>query len=141
MRDCSSPAALIVLAFALALHGTAAAQPPTAVSPQPAPHQAEEWRLAGSNREAYVIDATGSVTGAEGATVAVRCVNPESAGFGTASARVPADAYRQRRVTLAAEVQTAGAKGGATIWLRIDAGTQVLLLENGMDQPLRGDTA
>jgi len=130
----------IVLALAVGLPGIAAAQPPAA-PPQAAPPQPGEWRLAGSDTAAYAMDAKGKATDAGGSTVALRCVKPESTGFGTVSARVPADAYRQRRVTLAAEMQTAGVKGGATIWLRIDAGTQMLLLDNGLDQPLRGDTA
>jgi carboxyl-terminal processing protease len=135
-----TPSNLALAAPFLFLPWIAAAQPPAA-APQAAPPQPGEWRLAGSDPAAYAMDVKGRATDAEGAAVAVRCVNAQSTGFGTASARVPADAYRQRRVTLAAEVQTAGANGGATIWLRVDAGSQTLLLENGMDQPLRGDTA
>ena len=129
------PRALVLFVLALALQGVAAA-PPQAAKPQPG-----EWRLAGSEREAYAMEAKGKATDAEGAAISLRCVNSQSTGFGTVATSVPADAYRGRPVTLAAEVQTAGAKGGASLWLRIDAGEEMLLLENGMDQPLRGDTA
>jgi carboxyl-terminal processing protease len=123
------PLTLTLIFLALLTHGTAVALQPG------------EWRLRGSDREGYAMDAKGVATDAEGATVTVRCINPQSVGFGTAVTSVSALPYRLRRVTLAAEVQTAGAKGGATIWLRIDAGKQMLALENGLDQPLRGDTA
>ena len=89
----------------------------------------------------YAMEAKGKATDAAGAAMTLRCVNPQSTGFGTVATSVPADAYRGRPVTLAAEVQTAGAKGGASLWLRIDAGEKMLLLQNGTDQPLRGDTA
>ena len=140
VRAPSSTMALTVLALSVLLHSTAAAQPPAA-PPKAAKPQPAEWRLAGSDREAYAMEAKGKATDAAGAAMTLRCVNPQSTGFGTVASSVPADAYRGRPVTLAAEVQTAGAKGGASLWLRIDAGEKMLLLENGMDQPLRGDTA
>jgi len=129
MRDRSSPAALIVLAFALALHGTAAAQPPTAVSPQPAPHQAEEWRLAGSNREAHVMDAAGSVTLAAEVQTAGGPIAPEAAKVLDAAITIVKEhALRADTVDWArVEPEVRAAAGGASKPADVHPAIQMLL--------------
>jgi hypothetical protein len=59
--------------------------------------------------------------------------------FGAATAKVPAEAMKGRRVTVSGEVQARGAAGGASLWLQIDRDTSTLMLDDGMAQPLRGD--
>jgi C-terminal processing protease CtpA/Prc len=124
------PSALALVLLPLALSGTRATA-----------WQASGWKLAGSDSAAYAMDAIGSVTDAAGAAISLRSVNPRSGGFGTAMTSLPAVPFRQQRVRLSADVQTAGAKGGATLWLRVDRNADMLLLENGMDNPLLGDSA
>jgi C-terminal processing protease CtpA/Prc len=43
-----------------------------------------------------------------------------------------------KRVTLSGELQTSGVSGGASLWLRIDNGTTMLMLENGVGDAVTG---
>jgi len=52
---------------------------------------------------------------------------------------VPAQALRGRRITLRGELQTHGA-GGASLWMRVDATDGTLILDNGQDRAVKGDS-
>jgi hypothetical protein len=101
---------------------------------------ASVWALGGNPRTDFTMDAAGRVTDADGATVTLRAAVPAPSGFGTVATSLPAGEMRGRRITLSAELQTRGAKGGASLWLRVDAEKTMLQLDNGTDRALRGDT-
>ena len=105
----------------------------------PPPLQASDWTLGGTRPAAYVLQADGRATDPNGATISLRSAADASGAFGAVTSRLPADFARGRRVTISAELQTRGAAGGASLWLRIDKDTTVLMLDNGTDQPVRGD--
>ena len=66
-----------------------------------------------------VPSGTPSTTGTGGAAISLRCVNPWSGGFGAAMTRLPAVPFRQQRVRLSADVQTADATSlafGVSLW-------------------------
>jgi carboxyl-terminal processing protease len=106
----------------------------------PPPQEATDWALAGASRTLYVMDAKGRATDANGATISLRSVADSPGAFGSVSSRIPAEALRASRVTIAAELQTRGAVGGASLWLRIDQNATALMLDNGSDQAVRGDS-
>jgi C-terminal processing protease CtpA/Prc len=91
----------------------------------------------------YVSEASGSVLDANGATVALRTAQPPTSpnAFGSISMRVPAAAHRLHRVTLTADLSSIDATGGASLWIRIDSATGVMLsLDNGTADMLKGTT-
>ena len=100
--------------------------------------RASDWTLGGGSTSAYVMEATGRATDPNGADVSLRSANDTAGVFGSATSRLGADPLRQRRLTISGELQTRGA-GGASLWLRVDRGTTVLMLDNGADQVIRGD--
>lgn len=97
------------------------------------------WTRGGTRPTDYVHEASGRATDSTGATISLRSVPDTKGTFGSVSSRIAAEAARGRRVTIAGELQTRGAAGGASLWLRIDQGTTQLMLDNGSGQAVRGD--
>src|SRR5262245_31706728 len=88
---------------------------------------ATDWRNGGA-AAGYVMEASGLATAPGGAAITLRApAQVAPAGVGTTSSTIPADAARLRRVKLSGELQTAGVSGGASLWLRIDKGTAMLM--------------
>jgi C-terminal processing protease CtpA/Prc len=100
---------------------------------------ASPWQLAGSNPSRYVMAAAGSATDEKGATLTLRSIT-EGSGFGTVTAIIPADTLRNHRVRLSAEIEAQAISGSASVWIRVDSGSQTLALDNGADQGVRGTT-
>jgi carboxyl-terminal processing protease len=98
-----------------------------------------EWRL-GSPPGGYTMEANGGATLADGANLTLRSVSAATQGGGSILASIPADSLRGRRVILTGDLQTRDAAGGASLWLRMDEGTAMLMLENGMADAQRGTT-
>jgi C-terminal processing protease CtpA/Prc len=97
---------------------------------------ATDWRNGGA-AAGYTMEAAGRATDPAGATVTFRAP-AQSTGFGATSATIPADAVRLRRITLSGELQADEVSGGASLWLRIDKGTTMLMLDNGAADMLKG---
>ena len=85
----------------------------------------------------YTITTTGSVVDAEGASLTLSAKDTKE--FGTAIAHADATPARMQRVVLSGELRTTAAVGGASLWVRIDAGKRMLLLDNGTQNAIRGD--
>jgi C-terminal processing protease CtpA/Prc len=64
----------------------------------------------------------------------------EPPGGGSVLASIPAESLRGRRVILTGDLQTRDVAGGASLWLRMDEGTAMLMLENGQADAQRGTT-
>jgi hypothetical protein len=116
-----------------------------APAPPAALPAATAWRNGGA-AAGYSMDASGLATDAGGATLTLR--GPAAGagagagpGFGATSSTIPADAVRLRRLTLSGELQTADVSGGASLWMRIDKGSTMLMLDNGTADALKGTTA
>ena len=101
----------------------------------------DDWVLDGSGKDAYVMEATGRATEKEGAKISLRCLKASSKVFGAVSTKLSAESFRGCRGTLSAELQTKGAKGGASLWLKVYRGTEVVNLADGLASPQLGDTA
>ncbi len=99
---------------------------------------ASDWRK-GNAAADFVMEAAGRATDPEGATVTLRSPAQAAAG-GNSSSMIPADAVRLKRIRLSGDLQTAGVSLGASLWLRIDKGTTMLMLENGIGDALKGTT-
>jgi carboxyl-terminal processing protease len=106
---------------------------PTAALPA-----ASDWRN-GSAAAGYVMEAAGRATDPDGATITLRAP-AQSAGFGNTSATIPADTMRLKRIKLSGELQASGVTGGASLWLRLDKGPAMLMLENGTADAVKGTT-
>lgn len=106
---------------------------PTAALPP-----ASDWRK-GNAAADFVLETAGRATDPGGATVTLRS-SAQAAGGGNTSSTIPADALRLRRVKLSGELQTAGVSLGASLWLRIDKGTTMMMLENGIGDAPKGTT-
>ena len=106
-----------------------------AVQPTPA------LSVRGTPPGAYTVtDTTGRITDPLGvsATLRARQGAPLEAGsFGALSGSLPADTLRGRRVRVSGEIRTRDA-GGASLWLRMDGGGRMLLLDNGAGRAIRG---
>ena len=101
--------------------------------------QTVKWGF-GSPSE-YAGEASGSVTDVDGARLTLKSSVPTPAGFGTGSTMIPADAYRRTLVRLHGEIRARGvAGGGGSLWLRVDGATGMLMLDNGTEQAIRGDS-
>lgn len=98
------------------------------------------WTLASAKPADFLMEANGRATDPNGATISLRYVPDAGSSFGSVSSRLAADPVRGKRVTISAELQTRGAVGGASLWLRIDQGTRQLMLDNGTGQAVRGDS-
>jgi peptidase S41-like protein len=101
-----------------------------------APPAASAWRNGGA-AAGYGMEAEGLATAPGGATITLRAP-AQGATVGNTSSTMPADAVRSRRITLTGELQTAGVSGGASLWLRVDKGTDMLMLDNGTADALKG---
>ena len=101
--------------------------------------QTTRWGF-GSSTE-YAGEATGSVTDADGARLTLKSTVPAPVGFGTGSTMIPADAYRRALVRLRGEIRARNVVGGGgSLWLRVDGADGMLVLDNGTDQAIRGDS-
>lgn len=98
------------------------------------------WGLSGSAAMSYRMQATGLATDPNGATLSLLSTVAEPPGFGTVATFLPAERAHQRRVVLSGDLRARGVTGGASLWLRVDKAGTMLLLENGTDHPVRGDT-
>lgn len=109
---------------------------------QAAPQQqGGTWSLGGTPNAGYTtVSTAGSVMEKGGATIALRSSTAAPAAFGAISTTIPADSFRTRRIRVSADIDAVGAVGGASPWVRVDAGTAMLALENGSDAPVKGTT-
>lgn len=99
-----------------------------------------KWTLGGSNPSGYVMSADGSPISAGGATLALRSTTSTTSGFGSVNAAVGIDTLAGRRVRISADIETKAVSTGASIWLRADTNGKMLILDNGLDQAIKGTT-
>jgi carboxyl-terminal processing protease len=112
-----------------------------AMAPLSAHAQQTPWIVGNPATGEYTLDAVGLVTDLDGARLTLRSITPGATPVGTAIARIPADAYKQRRVRLRGEVRTRKVDGGgASLWLRVDGPSGMLALDNGSELVVRGDS-
>ena len=97
-----------------------------------------KWTLGGSKPADYVMTADGSPMASAGATLSLRSTVPTANGFGSLSTAIPADTLTGRRVRISADIETRDVSMSASVWLRVDSSGRVLVLDNGVDQGLKG---
>ncbi|MEO7996393.1 MAG: S41 family peptidase [Gemmatimonadaceae bacterium] len=88
----------------------------------------------------YAMTSNGRVTDAGGASVTIHSTTAMSGGSGIVDAVIPLQAMRGKRLRLVGEIRTENAQTGASLWVRIDSGSTMLLLENGMTNLVRGSS-
>jgi carboxyl-terminal processing protease len=99
-----------------------------------------DWMLAGSDRQGYVMTATGVPTEPAGATLTLRSTSATGVGFGTITGGVRADTLAGRLVRISADIEARDVSRSVSVWLRADSGSRMLVLDNGMDRGLKGTT-
>ena len=101
--------------------------------------RAGSWSSNGS-AAGYVMEAIGRATDADGASVSLRSESAAAGTFGSAGSQLVADDIRGRRVSVSGELQTRGVGSRASLWVRIDRNATMLMMDNGLDRPIRGDS-
>jgi hypothetical protein len=87
----------------------------------------------------YVVTSpAGTVVEEEGASLTLSA-QEKPKQFGTATAHADATPAILQRVTLSGELRTTAVAGGASLWLRVDGGKRMFVLDNGVQNALRGD--
>lgn len=97
------------------------------------------WKIAGTNPANYAMTVNGLATDAAGATLSLRSL-PEATptAYGTVTGHLAADTFRGRKVRISADLETRDVSSSASVWLRADSGKQILVLDNGADQAIKG---
>lgn len=97
------------------------------------------WFLTGPSQDAYAVAASKAQDGSKAAELR-STIDPEGGNTALIQA-VRADAFRGKRVRLAAKVKTQDVASWAALWLRADrADGTVIALDNMKERPLKGTT-
>jgi len=93
------------------------------------------WFLAGSKPQDYH-------TGVETPGTAFLASKPgiTSKGFGTLMQSIKADNYAGKRIRFSASVRSENVASWAGLWMRIDKGTQAIVLDNMQSRAIKGTT-
>ncbi len=97
------------------------------------------WFVAGSNPEAYAMGICEDVCHSGTRCAQILCIDKSDDGFGTLMQTVDATKYRGKRVKLSAFVRCQNVSRWSGLWLRIDAGSQMVSFDNMQDRPICGD--
>jgi hypothetical protein len=99
---------------------------------------ASDWYISGQLVESCELHALGVVTDASGANLDLACA-ANSSVMGSVSAQVAAQGWRQRRVTVSAEIRTGDAMN-VSLWLKTQRGTTLLMFDDDSEQNLLSTT-
>lgn len=97
---------------------------------------AGEWNLSAAAESSCEASADGRADDALGATVFIAC--GEAGDLANASYKFSAGGWRQRRLSIAADLQASGA--GASLWIKVMRGSETLLLVSTADESMFEDT-
>lgn len=93
-----------------------------------------EWSFSGQADQACELQTEGAVTDTSGASLSLLCAE-DAQVLGNVLARLPAQSWRQRRVTISVEMQAADAMS-ASLWLKTLQGTTTLMFDDDTEQNL-----
>ena len=101
---------------------------------------ADGWFIKGSNPDGYEsgIDRVSLRDGHPSAYL--RSKSPRIEGYGAIGQGLLADHYLAKRVRFSAFVKTEGVQNYAGLWLRVDKGKKILVLDNMSERPIKGTT-
>jgi hypothetical protein len=94
------------------------------------------WFMAGTHPQGYRAGVE-----ADGSAFFVSRPGPADKGFGTLMQSIKADNYLGKRVRLSASVRSENVAGWAGLWMRVDKGTQAIVLDNMQSRAIKGTTA
>jgi hypothetical protein len=94
------------------------------------------WRLTGSHSGDYEVGLVDPAV----VRLRLRADVGNAPGFAAIAQGISAKKFRGRRVRYAARMRAYEVSVSAGLWLRADSGTEMLLLDNMDDRPLRGTT-
>lgn len=97
------------------------------------------WFVAGSNPKAYDMGICEDVCHSGTKCAQIRCADTADDGFGTLMQSFDATNYRGKRVRLSAFVRCKNVSRWSGLWMRIDAGSQMVSFDNMQDRPICGD--
>lgn len=93
-----------------------------------------EWSFSGQADQACELQTDGAVTDVVGADLSLLCAEDVQV-LGNVLARLPAQSWRQRRVTISVEMQAADAMS-ASLWLKTLQGATTLMFDDDTEQNL-----
>ena len=93
---------------------------------------ASDWYISGQLSDACELQAIGVVSDASGADLDMTCKG-DSAVMGNVSAHVAAQGWRQRRITVSAEIKKDDATN-ASLWLKTQRGVAMLMFDDDSEQ-------
>ncbi|MGC3982618.1 MAG: hypothetical protein QM808_15320 [Steroidobacteraceae bacterium] len=128
---------LLVSAAVAPAHPSApVATPVRAIQAAPA---AGEWSFSGQADQSCELQFDGAVTDATGASLELQCAE-QSQVLGNVQARIAAQGWRQRRVTLSAEIRVSEAMN-ASLWLKTQRQNTTLMFDDDTEQNLLDTTS
>lgn len=99
---------------------------------------ASDWSVSTQVGQACDVQALGAVTDMSGAELSVACAEAGSV-MGNVSAHLAAQGWRQRRVTISAEIKV-GDGMNASLWLKTQRGKATLMFDDDTEQNLLSTT-
>lgn len=112
--------------------------PMAGLSSVPSSVVASDWYVSGQVADACKLQVRGLVTDASGADLDLAC-SQDGAVMGNVSARVAAQGWRQRRITVSAEIKVDEVLN-ASLWLKTQRGTTALMFDDDSEQNLLNTT-
>lgn len=98
------------------------------------------WLLSGSNPVDCRVGTSSDVCFRDKPSMELISTASCDDGFSTIMTRVSAESYRGKRVRFSAFVRTDAVKQWAGLWMRIDAGSEMLRFDNMMGRGISGNT-
>jgi hypothetical protein len=98
------------------------------------------WIAAGSQPKSYEMSLFADFCHS-GSKCARLCSTTDAInGFGTLMQSVKADGYRGKRIKLTAFIKSGSVDDWAGLWMRVDAGPEIVSFDNMQNRPIKGET-
>ena len=97
------------------------------------------WFRAGSHPKEYEMTVDRTVSHGGKTSASLKCVAPQSAGFGTLMQTFKADTFRGKRVRMSGYVRAHNVSGWTGLWMRVDGSkNEVLAFDNMQNRAIKG---
>jgi hypothetical protein len=98
------------------------------------------WHLAGTKPAEYESGVDAEQVHQGHASAFLRSKRPSVDGFGTLMQSINAEQYQGNKVRLSGLVKSEEVTRWAGLWMRVDKGTEQLVLDNMQNRPIKGTT-
>lgn len=98
------------------------------------------WIISGSHPNWYEIGYFADFCHSGSRCVRLCSIKESVDGFGTLMQSIDADGYRGKRIKLTAFIKSESVENWAGLWMRVDAGREIVCFDNMQTRPIKGDT-